>query len=216
MSVKLNHYYSIIPGKNEEYDKFIINDFIPGLKELGLDTAAGWTVLIGAYSEIVFESVAGDLESLEKALCHKKYRALNASLLNHVNFYKTKVLVNTEKMDHYTTDFCENCAKYNQTWEVIGDKKEAYDKFSSEEFYPCMNELGITVAGEWEVLIGDGPHIICEGRVDDVKKMISSLQNSKFQKAKRKLRGYVENYQSRILSFHIKKRDLDTYELMLK
>lgn len=205
MSVKLNHYYSIIPEKNDGYDKFVMDIFIPGINELGLNAAAGWSVLIGSYSEIIFESVADDLDSLEKALRHEKYRELNAKLLNHVRNYKTKVLAGTGKIDNYTPDFQENSIKFNQTWEIIGEKKDVYDKFTSEEFYPCLTELGITVAGEWEVLIGDGPHIICEGRANDIKKLIGNLQSSKFQKAKQKLKGFVENYQSRILSFHIRK-----------
>ncbi len=214
MSVKLNHYYSIIPEKSDGYDKFMIDDFIPSINELGLNTVAGWSMLIGAYSEIMFESVADDLCSLEKALRHEKYRKLNTRLLNHVRNYKTKVLISTGKLDSYTTDFSENSVKFNQTWEIVGEKKEAYDKFTSEEFYPCLESLGIAVAGEWEVLIGDGPHIICEGRANDIKKLIGNLQCSEFQKAKRKLRGYVENYQSRILSFHIVKGDSNTYELI--
>ena len=205
MSVKLNHYYSIIPEKSDGYDKFIIDDFIPSINELGINCVAGWSVLIGAYSEIVFESVADGLDTLEKALCHEKYKELNVKLLNHVKNYKTKVLISTGKIDSYTTDFPENSVKFTQTWEIIGEKREAYDKFTFEEFYPCLNELGISVAGEWEVLIGDGPRIICEGRANDSRKLIGSLQSSKFQTAKRKIRGYVENYQSRILSFHIRK-----------
>lgn len=216
MSVKLNHYYSIVPDKSEDYDKFVIDDFIPGVNELGLNCVAGWSVLIGAYSEIIFESVADDLDSLERALRHGEYRKLSAALLNHVRNYKTKVLISTGKIDHYTTDFPEHSVKFNQTWEVIGEKKEAYDKLTSEEFYPCLEDLGITVASEWEVLIGDGPHIICEGRTRDVAKLIGNLQSVKFRKAKRKLRGYVENYQSRILSFHIRKNDDGTYELTSK
>ncbi|MCP3898776.1 MAG: hypothetical protein GY707_03470, partial [Desulfobacteraceae bacterium] len=47
MSVKLNHYWSVIPGTNKEYQKFLINKFIPGVNSLGLQTVAVWSVLIG-------------------------------------------------------------------------------------------------------------------------------------------------------------------------
>jgi len=65
--------------------------------------------------------------------------------------------------------------------------------------------LDITVAGEWEVLIGEGPHIICEGRTQDISNLVKNLQSKKFRKARCDLRKYVENYGSRFLSFHIQK-----------
>jgi hypothetical protein len=61
------------------------------------------------------------------------------------------------------------------------------------------------VAREWEVLIGNGPSIICEGRATDINKLIANLQSEKFHKAERKLKEYVERYESRILTFHIQK-----------
>ena len=74
-------------------------------------------------------------------------------------------------------------------------------------FYPCLEELGIKVAREWEVLIGGGPRIVCEGRAENIDSttLISNLQSQKFQKAKRGLKQFVENYESRILTFHIQK-----------
>ena len=74
-----------------------------------------------------------------------------------------------------------------------------------EEFYPLLEELAITVAGEWEVLIGDGPHIICEGRAEKIDTLVSNLQSKKFRKIKQKLRQFIYHYESRILAFHIHK-----------
>ena len=204
MTVKLNQYWTVIPGKAEDYNKFILKKFIPGVNKLGMHTVAVWTVLVGAYSEIMFESVASDLDLLEKALKDKKYKDLKADLLNYVRKYKTKVLVKTGKKETYSTDIREDVVKFNQTWDLIGDKR-AYGRFVIDEFYPLLEELGIYVAQEWEVLIGDGPSIICEGRAMNISNLIPNLQSDKFQQAKQKLKGFVENYESRILTFHIQK-----------
>jgi hypothetical protein len=204
MTVKLNQYWTVIPGKTEDYSKFILKKYIPGVNQLGLHTVAVWTVLVGAYSEIMFESVTSDLDLLEKVLKDKKYKDLKSDLLNYVKKYKTKVLVKTGKKDTYSTDIREDTVKFNQTWDLIGDKR-AYGRYVIDEFYPLLEELGIIVAREWEVLIGDGPSIICEGRAKDIENLIKNLQSDRFQKAKQKLKGYVENYESRILTFHIQK-----------
>ncbi len=204
MTVKLNQYWTVIPGKTEEYHKFILKKFIPGVNQLGLHTVAVWSVLVGAYSEIMFESVTSDLDLLEKALKDKKYKELKGDLLNYVKKYKSKVLVKTGKKDSYSSDIHEDTVKFNQMWDLIGDKK-GYGRYVIDEFYPLLEELGISVAREWEVLIGDGPSIICEGRAKDINNLIHNLQSKKFQEAKQKLKEFVENYESRILTFHIKK-----------
>lgn len=204
MTVKLNQYWTVIPGKTEEYQKFILKKFIPGVNQLGLHTVAVWSVLVGAYSEIMYESVTSDLDLLEKALKNKKYKELKSDLLNYVKKYKTKVLVKTGKKDSYSSDIREDTVKFNQMWDLIGDKK-GYGRYVIDEFYPLLEELGISVAREWEVLIGDGPSIICEGRAKDINNLIHNLQSKKFQEAKQKLKEFVENYESRILTFHIQK-----------
>jgi hypothetical protein len=204
MTVKLNQYWTVNPIKTEEYNKFILKKFIPGLNQLGLHTVAVWSVLVGAYSEIMFESVTNDLDLLEQAMKKKKYKELKGDLLNYVKKYKTKVLVKTGKRDSYSTDVREDTVKFNQMWDLVGDKK-GYGRFVIDEFYPLLEELGVTVAREWEVFIGDGPSIICEGRAKDINSLIGNLQGKKFQEAKQKLKLFVENYESRILTFHIQK-----------
>ena len=205
MPVKFNQYWAIEQERIKDYGKFIIKKFIPGINRLGIHTVAGWTVLIGGYSEIIFEGVSNDLELLEKALINKKYKELNQELQNYIKNYKTKVLVSTGKKDAYSTDIKENTVKFTQAWDIISSKKPEYEKFVMEEFYPLLEELAITVAAEWEVLIGDGPHIICEGRADEIDTLVSNLQSKKYRKIKQKLRQFIYHYESRILAFHIHK-----------
>lgn len=208
MTVKLDHYWTINPLKHEEYSKFMIKQFIPGVNRLKLHTVAAWSVMVGGYTEIILETVSSDLDLLEKALVSRDYRNLKYDLLNYITNYKTKVLVTTGKKDTYSTDIREETVKFNQTWDVITEKREDYDDYSRyvmDDFYPMLEDLGIFIAGEWEVLIGEGPRIICEGRVTEIQNLISNLQGERFRKAKKKLKNYVTDYQSRILSFHIRK-----------
>ena len=217
MPVKLNHYWTVIHDRRNDYEKFIINKFIPKINKLGLHTVAGWGVLVGGYSEIVFECVSNDLDQLEKALQHPKYKEMKARLLNYVKNYKTKVLVKTGKIDSYSTDIHRETVKFNQMWNLISDKKKEYGQYVIDEFYPVLENLGVSIASEWEVLIGDGPSIICEGRAKDVGNLISNLQSKKFRHAKKMLKGYIENYESRILTFHVHKQKgykSESYELI--
>ena len=208
MAVKLMHYWTINPAKKAEYASFIIKKFIPGVNRLGLHTVAGWSVLVGSYSEVIMETVSSDLDKLEAAFKTNEYRQLKSELLNFIKHYKTKVQVPIPKRGSYSMSIAQDTIKFNQMWDVItlkpGDYKN-YEQFVTHEFYPLLEEMGVHLAGEWDVLIGDEPHTVCEGRVTDVSSLIPALQGQTFRKAKKKLKQYVENYQSRILSFHVRK-----------
>lgn len=208
MTVKFDHYWTVNPRKRDEYEKFIIKKFIPGVNRLNMHTVAAWSVMVGAYSDFILETVSSDLDLLEEALRNDDYRKLRSDLQNHITNYKNKVLVSTGKKDAYSTDIRENTIKFNQMWNITAESKSDQDEYSRyvmEEYYPMLEELGILVAGEWEVLIGEGPHLICEGRVEDVGSLITNLQSAQFRKAKKKLKNYIDQYQSRILAFHIRK-----------
>jgi hypothetical protein len=208
MAVKLMHYWTIIPSTKEAYADFIIKKFIPGVNRLGMHTVAGWSVLVGSYSEIIMETVSSDLNMLETALKTRDYRLLKSDLLNLVTDYKTKVMVPIAKRGSYSMSISSDTVKFNQMWDVItlkpGDYQN-YEQFVAHEFYPLLEKIGVHLAGEWEVLIGDEPHTICEGRVTDVGALIPALQGPEFRRTKKKLKQLVENYQSRILSFHVRK-----------
>ncbi|MDZ7666729.1 MAG: hypothetical protein U5K27_15645 [Desulfotignum sp.] len=206
MTVKLMHYWAIIPSKIDEYAEFIVNKFIPGINDLGIHTVAGWSVLVGSYSEVIVETVANDLDQLEMALKSPDYRRLKSDLLNYIKHYKTKVLVPLKKEQGYSMDIDAKTVKFNQVWDINTREKDDFKKYRQfviSEYYPVLEEIGVHVAEEWEVLIGDGPRTICEGRVKNMESLISGLQSVKFRQAKEALKTRVENYESRILSLHI-------------
>ena len=208
MTVKFDHYWTVNPRKRDDYEKFIIKQFIPGVNRLNMHAVAAWSVMVGAYSDFILETVSNDLDLLEEALRSDKYRTLMSELQHHIINYKTKVLVTTGKKDAYSTDIREDTIKFNQMWNVTTESKQDYEEYNRyvlDEFYPMLEDLGILVAGEWEVLIGDGPRLLCEGRVNDVGSLISNLQGAKFRKGKKKLKNYIGKYESRILAFHIRK-----------
>jgi hypothetical protein len=219
MPVKFNQYWTVEFDKTKDYGKFMLRKYIPGVNKLGIHIVAGWSVLIGGYSENILEGISNDLELLERALRNKKYRELNDELQDYVKKYKTKVLISTGTKEDYSRDIKIDTVKYSQTWDVISKYKVQYANYVADTFYPCLEELGIKVAREWEVLIGDGPHLLCEGRAQDIDSttLINNLRSKKFQHAKQGLKQYIENYESRILIFHIQKKlgyKSSSYELI--
>lgn len=205
MPVKFNQYWRLNREAIKGYERFLLKDFVPGMNKLGIHVVAGWSVLVGGYSEFLVEGVSNDLHELEVALKSRKYKELSTRLLTHITSYKTKVLVQNGAKDAYTTDYKESTVKFTQMWDIISSKQSGYKSFVAETFRPLLETLGINIAGEWEVLIGDGPRIIYEGRTHDVASLIGNLQSDKFRSAKKELKHFVENYESRLLTFHLQK-----------
>jgi hypothetical protein len=205
MPVKFNQYWTVIPNQIKDYKKYIVSDYIPGMNRLGVQIVAGWSVIIGAYSEVILEGVSNDLDILEQALKQSKFQKLNENLLSYVKGYKTKILIPTGRTNIYSADVKDHTVKFNQMWDVITEKKADYERFVSETYYPFMEAAGISVAGEWKVFIGDGPHFICEARVNEHKNLIEKLQSKEFREVKIHLKQLIENYQSRLLAFHVQK-----------
>ncbi|MFN2359373.1 MAG: hypothetical protein ABR534_16725, partial [Desulfotignum sp.] len=119
MTVKLIHYWATIPSKIDEYAEFMVNKFIPGINDLGIQTVAGWSVLVGSYTEVIVETISNDLDQLEMALKSAEYRRLKSDLLNYIKHYKTKVLVPLKKEQGYSMDIGKKTVKFNQVWDII-------------------------------------------------------------------------------------------------
>src|SRR5574340_488183 len=58
---RFNQYYNLIPGKEAEYSVFLKNDYMPALKEMGININAEWQVAVGAGLKIHLEGVTSNL-----------------------------------------------------------------------------------------------------------------------------------------------------------
>jgi hypothetical protein len=91
--VKFNQSWSINPGCEEQYSRFIREKHIPVMESLGITIAAGWQVLIGAGPNILSEGHVQDLETIGRALSDERYRLLITALEALVNSYESRILV---------------------------------------------------------------------------------------------------------------------------
>ena len=88
---------------------------------------------------------------------------------------------------------------YNQHWDVIPGKEEAYTKFVLDKHLPTMKKIGINMVGGFLVVVGLGPRITAVGAVDSFQKLQKALETEEFEKITVEIQQYVVNYDSRIL-----------------
>jgi len=90
--VKLLMTWNIRAGLEDEYFEFVMQDFAPGLMELGIQPTDAWYTAYGNHPQILTGGVAEDLGSLREALATQKWRELKLELLTYVTDYDQKTI----------------------------------------------------------------------------------------------------------------------------
>ncbi|MFW6082811.1 MAG: hypothetical protein ACOC8C_02015 [Chloroflexota bacterium] len=84
--------WNIRTGLEDEYFQFVMEEFAPGLLELGIQPTDAWYTAYGEHPQILTGGVAENLRSLRKALSSKRWRELKVELLTYVTDYSQKTI----------------------------------------------------------------------------------------------------------------------------
>jgi len=89
---KLLMSWNILPGHEDEYFTFVVQEFGPGLMELGIRPTDAWYTYYGDHPQILAGGVVEDLSNLRGALASAEWRELKKKLLTHVTDYNQKII----------------------------------------------------------------------------------------------------------------------------
>ncbi len=90
--VKLLLTWDIKQGRDQEYFEFIVREFGPGMKRLGLQLTSAWLAIYGECPQILMEGVADDLPTMRKVLASPEWGKLHEQLLEYVENYQQKIV----------------------------------------------------------------------------------------------------------------------------
>jgi hypothetical protein len=97
---KFNQYFNIIPGKEEKYAEFVINDHLPTMEKLGIKMTGGWRVVVGPGPYIVAEGTARNIVDIAKALESDEYKRIaNILTSTYVTDYSSRILAPTGRIE---------------------------------------------------------------------------------------------------------------------
>ena len=83
---KFNQYYNVLRDKEEAHYRFVKEECIPVMKELGVPITAGWRLVIGAGPRTLAECTARGIVDIAKAIDTSEFRRL---VRKHKNEYAT-------------------------------------------------------------------------------------------------------------------------------
>ena len=90
--VKLLMSWNIQSGFEDEYFEFIMQEFGPGMLNLGIRPTDAWYTAYGNHPQILTGGIAEDLESLQRVLTSDGWHDLKEKLLTYVTDYDQKII----------------------------------------------------------------------------------------------------------------------------
>jgi hypothetical protein len=92
MSVKLLIAYSLKPGREETYYRFMMAEFLPSLQEMKLTMAEAWQTAWGDYPQRLIGLVAKDRATVEETLADQRWREIEDKLMRFVIDYQRRLV----------------------------------------------------------------------------------------------------------------------------
>ncbi len=198
MIVKFIQYCDVLSGREEEFRKFSLKSYIPGINETGLlKIVSSWYVTAGESPYYIMEGVADSVKNVNELLQMEEFKKLNHLMHFLTTNYKTKILVPTGRVESVVPEYKN--FRFNHHYDIIYDKYDDYVKFIEDEHGPTMENLGIRIIGGWNVAIGPGPNTVIEGSCTSVRQILDVIGSKEYQELTSELLTMVNGFGSKIL-----------------
>jgi hypothetical protein len=92
MTVKLLMTWDILPNLEQEYFEFVISDFLPEIKRLGIHHVDAWYTLFGDQPQIMVAARTQSRAALNVIMASKEWLLLLENLLKFVENFSYKVI----------------------------------------------------------------------------------------------------------------------------
>jgi hypothetical protein len=194
--------FDILRGKEEEYTDFVLRQYLPVMKKIGLKVVGGFHVVVGAGPNISAVIASDDLQNLHKALDTEDFLRVTKRFQEFMVNYSNRLFKHTNrvKMVPYTIEL--GTWRLNQHYTVVPGIEKEYTDFLRDEYAPALLKEGVRIKAEWQGIVGSGPlRILLEGVAQDIQNIARAIVSDGYRTAKHELLSrYVRQYSSRILA----------------
>jgi hypothetical protein len=92
MAVKLLLTWDILPNLEQEYFEFVMSDFLPEIKQLGIRPVDAWYTMYGDQPQIMVAAKTQSQASLNVVIASKEWQLLLENLSKFVKNFSYKVI----------------------------------------------------------------------------------------------------------------------------
>ena len=92
MTIKLLMTWDILPNREQDYFEFLISDFIPEIKQLGIRPVDAWYTMYGEQPQIMVAAKTQSQAALNVAMASKEWQRLIENLMQFVDNFSYKIV----------------------------------------------------------------------------------------------------------------------------
>lgn len=201
MSLLFTQDWDVIHGKEDAYEQFVTDRFIPQCNRLGLTSVGGFYVQVGVGPRIISIKSAPSLSELSAIMSSPTFRELQEELRRFVVNYSSKILEPAHGTSGKDYAIQKGVWKYNIYFDVRPDLHTEFHQYMDATYLPTLREVDyLTVTECWNVLIGGFSERIVELTFQHPVDIGRIFDHPGFREITYSLcRNYVRNYKSRIL-----------------
>ncbi len=198
MFAKFIQYFNVLSGHQREFDRFVVDNYIPQVKGSGLMGIVGsWYVAAGEGPYFILEGLAESMEGVNLLLDQDDFQKLDHLLRFMIAGYKSKILVPAGGVRRVGP--LDGQCRFNHHYDVLSERQPDYDRFLREVQAPTMDRLGIEIIGAWCVGIGPGPNTVVEGSCPSVRRILQAVASPEYKAMIAGLQSMVTCFGSKIL-----------------
>lgn len=93
MALKLLLTWDIIPGREQDYFEFVVQEFIPAIQRMGLEPTDAWFTVYGDQPQILAAARIGSYNALQHVLASQEWGGLTNRLMDYVENLKVRTVV---------------------------------------------------------------------------------------------------------------------------
>ncbi len=97
---KFNQYYNVLPGQEDAHYRFVKDQCLPVMNQLGVPITGGWRLVIGSGPQILAEGTARNIVDIARAVDTSEFRRLVRTLKEDiVTDYSSRILAPTGRIE---------------------------------------------------------------------------------------------------------------------
>ncbi len=200
MNVLFAQYWDVNREKEDEYQSFIGETYIPAVSELGLQVVGGYYVEVGPGPSTVGVLSADDIGRINEIVVSERFRKLTNQLNYFVRHRRAALGCSTGRVSQQTYTIQKGVWKWNHYYNVKPNHKDEYKKFLGQmsEVFSRLDFVELTE--EWHVLYGGVADYILEMTFKDPIDISRLMNNQHFRNLEKLVKQkMIENYSSRIM-----------------
>ena len=189
-------YWDIIREKEDDYTRFIIEEYNPVIKKLGFNIVGGYYVEVGEGPNVIACFTFDNITAINDLVTTSDFVEITNKLSNFVRNRRAALFKSTGRVKKGDYKLQENVWKWNFHYNVKPNKKQQYRDFISKtiEIFDKIDFVELTE--EWRVVYGGTADYILELTFKDPFDIGRLMNNAEYRELEKIVRKELIEFKS--------------------